>query len=64
VFKTYDRVNYGSKDIIGLKSQLQSQIFIFQTSRKVFAQENPYNVWQLPKTFDQADALNFLNKAQ
>jgi hypothetical protein len=36
MFKNYDRVNYKSKTIQELKSQLQSQIFIFQASRKLF----------------------------
>ena len=35
-FRTYDRVNYSSKSLPELKSQLQSQIFLFQASRRVF----------------------------
>lgn len=56
MFKAYDRVNYSSKSIQELKSQLHSQIFIFQASRKVFNQENSNEVWQLPKNFDHRQA--------
>lgn len=40
MFKNYDRVNYSSKNLQELKSQLQSQIFVFQASKKIFLEEN------------------------
>jgi hypothetical protein len=62
MFKSYDRVDYGSKNIQELKKQLQTQLYVFQASKMAFDQENP-NQWQLPSNFDIQKSKEFLHNA-
>jgi hypothetical protein len=63
MFKNYDRVDYSSKSIQELKSQLQTQVFLFQASRKIFDEENPGVQWQLPKIFNKEQSVGIIKES-
>lgn len=63
MFKNYDRVNYSSKSIAELKSQLQTQILLFKASLTVFREENKQTKWNLPSQFNHERAEMFLLNA-
>jgi hypothetical protein len=48
----YDKVNYDDKSFDELKSQLQTQLRIFKSSKQVFKQENPKGKYELPESFN------------
>lgn len=60
MFKNYDRVNYSSKNLQELKSQLNIHIFLLQASKKTWMMENPKVEWQLPQNFSKDKAFSFV----
>ena len=56
-------MDYSKKNIDQLKCQLKNHIILFQTSRMIFACENPNETWQLPANFDKSKCKNFIKNA-
>lgn len=64
MFKHYDKVDYGHKNLKQLKSQLQIHIMLFKNSRIAFDQEHPNNKWELPREFDTERSINYIRQAK
>ena len=63
MFSSYDRVDYGSKSLKELKSQLSIHVFLFQNSKIIWMKENPHDEWRLPNNFNEQSARQFVNNA-
>lgn len=64
MFRKYDySAGYKNKNLMELKSQLQTQIIIFQASRKGFTIENSKNSWKLPHNFTEEQVKQIILKA-